>query len=551
MMSGIFRVGAHREETDIYDPQDRQVLVRFPTLLVAILTVTGVIAFALVGYLGYRSDPAIVQSLFRKAWPIFLWFSALVFTLEIAVLRSHKLRRYLVQALVVTLLAMVFVAIVAFFPNAVKDFLESINLRDLAIYISNIQNYPLTYLILNFGVIAVFWVDTFRRWLLVRGSPTNVNARVIDLGVGRIEIGEEGDLPTLPELIAGDLIAGGVLVAVLALIFQANVLNPIYGVLQTGTHITDCVVSLTLTCPTTAAPVTITRVDIIQALIYLPIGLITLALTATTKAFNVASEGEKAPETSAGAAGTAVAAPWTDTGQALSADMRPANPDGTGQRAGGRVRTSVVETIYEALRAPLQRRIRLVLDNLLIALRNVVWPAFILLAMLALGQASSNLAQYLRMQSDHANCTRGEIAVVASISDPKACIETASQIASGLQYGYLAAGAGLVAGAAIAIVIALMMLVFSLRVASNVFRFLGVVVWIAALVLWLFSLSLSVSNELFNLIHLTPRQPFPLLGASTSLSLLIFLIACLFLVFGRARSAKRLASQLRQGGQTA
>ncbi len=535
MISGVFvKPSVGRSITDVYDPQDRHVLVRFPTALVTILAVAGALAFGLVGYLGYNSDSAIVRSLFEKAWPLFLWFSALVFTLEIAVLRHPRLRRQLVEALIVTIISMIVVGVAAVFPDAVTQFLS--NLLNIHIYIPEIGNSPWTYAILNFGIILVFWADTVRRWIHARGGASR--ARVLDLGIGTLEFGEEGDLPTLPELIAGDLIAGGVLVALLALIFQASVLNPISDALQLGARITTCTLSWPIgQCSGDLAsnPPTLFRIDIIQALIYLPLGFITLALTATTNAFSAASDTESA----AGSPGTAVSA-GADDGQALSTEVLPAGQDiPSGERGSGRVRTSVIETIYEALRAPLQRRIRLVVDNLLLALRNVVWPLFILLGMVALGQASKSIAFYLRTQSNQRNCDAGLTAVVGGV---KSCQIVADQIASGLQYGNLAEGVGLVIAAAIAIVVALMMLVFSLHVAGNTFRFLGVVAWIAALTLWLFSLSLSVSNALFNLVGLTQRQPFPLFGVSTSASLLVFLFACLFLVMGKARSARRRAA---------
>jgi hypothetical protein len=549
MMSGVFaKPGARREDTDLYDAQDRRVLVRFPTLLVITLTVTGVIAFGLIGYLGYNSDSTIIQDLFSRAWPVFLWFSALVLTLEVAVLRHPSRRRYLVEALLVTLISMLFAAAVAIFPDVIKRILQSINLSDLALYISNIGAQPLTYLVVNFGVILIFWADTLRRWLIARSG--NPQTRVIELGVGALEFGEEGELPTLPELIAGDLIAGGVLVAVLALIFRVDVLNPIYQVLQTGEKsLTSCVVSLTLSYPTCGSAVTISRVDIIQALIYLPIGLFTLALTAVNRAFIVAGQGRGDQETDGDAQAdgdeqTAVATPWQDQGQALSADLHPVHPDTPADGRGNeKVQVSIIEVIYEALRAPLQRRIRLVLDNLLIALRNVVWPVFILLAMLALGQASKSLAFYLRTQSNRYNCTHDAPGVVGGALQ---CHNVEVQLAQGLLYGNLAAGIGLVIAAAIAIVIAMMMLVFSLRVATNMFRFLGVIAWLAALTLWLYSLSLSVSNRLFNLVDLTLRQPFPIFGVSTTASLLVFLLACLILYISRQQTLRRMAALTRQ-----
>ena len=534
MISGVFaKPGVGRSITDVYDPQDRRVLVRFPHLLVIILSLTGVLAFGLMGYLGYLEDQSPVGSFFHKPWPLFLWFSALVFTLEIAVLRHPRLRRQLIEALVVTIISMLFVGVAAVFPSQVFDFLS--RLLNIRIAIPEIGNSPWTYAILNFGIILVFWADTVRRWLRARGG--NPATRVLDLGIGTLEFGEEGDLPTLPELIAGDLIAGGVLVGLLSLFFEAGVIDSISQTLQVGAHITTCTVSWPIgACGTTP---TLSRIDIIQALIYLPLGFITLALTATANAFSAASETE---QPAAGGAGTGVAVSpgsGADGGQALSADVRTGNPDvPNGQRGSGRVRTTVIETIYEALRAPLQRRIRLVIDNLLLALRNVVWPVFILLGMVALGQVAKSITFYLHIQSDQRTC-----AANLGPTFMTDCGLVAKDIASGLQYGNLAEAVGLVVAAAVAIVVALMMLVFSLRVAGNLTRFLGVITWIAALTLWLFSLSLSVSNALFNLVGVSLRQPFPLFGASTSVSLLVFLLACLFLVLGKSRATKRQAAQ--------
>ncbi|HEU0027741.1 MAG TPA: hypothetical protein VFQ25_11555 [Ktedonobacterales bacterium] len=537
MISGVFaKPGPGRSITDVYDAEDRRILVRFPKSLIITLSVAGVVAFALIGYLGYNSDSSVVGHFFQKAWPLFLWFSALVFALEIAVLRHPRLRRQLIEALIVTLLSMLFVGVTALFPNEVWDFLSKV--LNIHIIIPDIGNSPWTYAILNFGIILVFWADTLRRWLRARrGSPA---ARILDLGIGTLEFGEEGDLPTLPELIAGDLIAGGVLVGLLALLFQANVIDPISQALQVGAHITTCTVSWPIgACVvggTAADPPTLARIDIIQALIYLPLGFITLALTATAYAFRDASKDVSV--TGEYGADTAVSAPEAGGGQALSTTVRAAGANAaTGQRGTGRVRTSVVETIYEALRAPLQRRIRLVIDNLLLALRNVVWPIFILLGMFALGQASHNIAFYLRTQSNERNCLHMQGAALGLN-----CTDVATQISQGLQYGNLISAVALVAAAALAIIVALMMLVFSLRVASNLFRFLGVVTWIAALTLWIFSLALSVSNMLFNLIGLTLRQPFPLFGVSTTASLLIFLLACVALLLGQSRSARRRAA---------
>jgi hypothetical protein len=534
MMSGVFRNPGYDKHaiTDVYDPKKRRILVRFPHGLLLTLGLTGVIAFGLMGYLGYREDNTFLGLVFHKAWPLFLWFSALVFTLEVAVLRHPRLRRQLTEALVVTIICMVFVGFSALDPGLLRYILT--NLLNIRIAIPQIGQSPWTYAILNFGVLLVFWLDTIRRWIRSRsGQPA---ARSIDLGFGTLEIGEAADLPTLPELIAGDLIAGGVLAALLSLIFRAEVINPIADALQVGVNITTCVVSWPIGhCVGGGGltdPPTLSKMDLIQALIYLPLGFITLALTATANAFNAASDSptQTAP---APAPGTALAA--DNESRAVSTQVLPVNEQTEKGRQSATV--SVTGTIIDALRGALNRRIRLAIDNLLLALRNVVWPLMILLGMVALGQAAQNITFYLHLQSDQRTCTQ----TANAFPDAASCHVALLDIAQNQQYLALASSVALVVAAAVALTLALMMLIFELRVADNIFRFLGLAMFIGALTLWIFSLALSFSNILFNLTGLTQREPFPLFGASTISSLLVFLIACATLLAGKGRRARKLA----------
>jgi hypothetical protein len=531
MMSGVFRNPGYDKHaiTDVYDPKRRRILVRFPHGLLLTLGLTGVLAFGLMGYLGYLEDNSLLGLAFHKAWPLFLWFSALVFTLEIAVLRHPRLRRQLTEALVVTIVCMIFVGFSALDPGLLKYILT--NLLNIRIAIPQIGQSPWTYAILNFGVLLIFWLDTIRRWIRSRSSqPT---AQRIDLGFGSLEFGESTDLPTLPELIAGDLIAGGVLAAILSLIFRAEVINPIADALQVGVNITTCTVSWPIGhCVGGGGltdPPTLSKMDLIQALIYLPLGFITLALTAVANAFNDASD-----NSTGGVAPTPGTALATDEqSRAVSTQVIPANEPKEGGRQSATV--SVTGTIIDALRSALNRRIRLAIDNLLLALRNVVWPLLILLGMVALGQAAQNIAFYLHLQSDQRTCA----ATNNAFPDLASCQAAATKLGQYLQYQELGASVALVVAAAIALTLALMMLVFELRVADNTFRFLGLVTYIGALTLWIFSLALSFSNILFNLVGLTQREPFPLFGASTTSSLLVFLIACAILIAGKARRQRR------------
>ncbi|HZC05716.1 MAG TPA: hypothetical protein VE338_08745 [Ktedonobacterales bacterium] len=534
MMSGVFRNPGYDKHaiTDVYDPKTRRILVRFPHGLLLTLGFTGVLAFGLMGYLGYGDDNSLLGQAFHKPWPLFLWFSALVFTLEVAVLRHPRLRRQLTEALVVTIICMVFVGFSALDPGLLRYILN--NLLNIRIAIPQIGQSPWTYAILNFGVIIIFWLDTVRRWLRSqRGQPA---ARRIDLGFGTLEIGEATDLPTLPELIAGDLIAGGVLAALLSLIFRAEVINPIANALQIGVNITTCTVSWPIGhCVGGAGPLdppTLSKMDLIQALIYLPLGFITLALTATANAFNAASDNPNGAP-AATTPGTALA---TDgQSRAVSTDVLPVGEQSEKGRQSATV--SVTGTIIDALRGALNRRIRIAIDNLLLALRNVVWPLFILLGMVALGQVARNIAFYLHLQSNQRTCALTSNAFPSQ----SVCQTSLQQLSQQLQYQNLASGVALVVAAGVALTLALMMLVFELRVADNIFRFLGLVTFIGALTLWIFSLALSFSNILFNLTGLTQRQPFPLFGASTTSSLLVFLISCAVLLIGKSRRARKLS----------
>lgn len=533
MMSGVFRNPGYDKHaiTDVYDPKKRRILVRFPHGLLLILGLTGVLAFALMGYLGYGDDASLLGKTFHKPWPLFLWFSALVFTLEVAVLRHPRLRRLLTEALVVTIICMVFVGFSALDPGLLKYILT--NLLNIRIAIPQIGLSPWTYAILNFGVLIVFWLDTVRRWIRSQsGQPT---ARRIDLGFGTLEFGESEELPTLPELIAGDLIAGGVLAALLSLIFRAEVINPIADALQVGVNITTCTVSWPIGhCVGGGGlmdPPTLSKIDLIQALIYLPLGFITLALTATANAFNAASD-SPTPSAAPSAPGTALA---TDNqSRAVSTEVVQASEQTEGGRQSATV--SVTGTIIDALRGALNRRIRLAIDNLLLALRNVVWPLLILLGMIALGQAAQNIAFYLHLQSNQRTCAQ----TANQFPNLTNCQLSLRELAQFQQYQALGSSVALVVAAAIALTLALMMLVFELRVADNIFRFLGLVTFIGALTLWIFSLALSFSNVLFNLVGLTQREPFPLFGASTTSSLLVFLIACATLLLGKSRRTRRL-----------
>src|SRR6185437_2067651 len=150
--------------TDVYDEIRRTFLVQYPIWVVVLLGLAGVLAFALTGFLGYQdgfhNDSSGVYNVFKEGWPLFLWFCALIMALEISILRNPKLRGQLLATLIVTLISMVIVAIIYFFGGGnffklLQDFPQQVlNIR----FLINIQGGKVLYALINFGMIAVFWI---------------------------------------------------------------------------------------------------------------------------------------------------------------------------------------------------------------------------------------------------------------------------------------------------------------------------------------------------------------------------------------------------------
>ena len=90
----------------------------------------------------------------------------------------------MVAALVVTLISMVIVGILYFykldFLNLIEDFLR--NVLNIRFLLPNLTGNKFLYALINFAIIAVFWIDTIRRWIRsAQGKP--INSR-IDIGLG-------------------------------------------------------------------------------------------------------------------------------------------------------------------------------------------------------------------------------------------------------------------------------------------------------------------------------------------------------------------------------
>jgi hypothetical protein len=461
--------------TDLYDEERRTFLIQYPVWLIIALGIVGVVAFAVTGFLGYENTP----TYFPFGDPIVLlpWLYALQFTLLLSIFRHPTLRwRRFVMG---TALLLCIVTLGYLYVNSAE--LQALITQALQRKpsqpaqqpsegpLTRISTNPWAYLILNFGILAIFWLDTARRWIR-RGMGLSPNPE-IDLGLDESGKRRKGP-PRVEDMISGDLIAGTVLSFALALLLSPAVIG---ALTRASDAAATCAVALPGACANGAAPgpaAMLATLDTIQALVTLVLGLIILGLAATLNGL--------------GAIGGVGAAGRADAGRA--------------QRAGGSARKVVSEevsmTVLKSLQNALDRRIRLALTALALALRNVVWPVLLLVATAALGIAGEVIEAYL-----HTDNKDGADAIGLLL---------------------LAAALGMVAAVFTAFSAALF--IFRWRVATNSLKFLGLVGFVVLLTFWLFSLALSGFNLLLNATDVTRVHPFLPIGLTTAASFVALLI---------------------------
>ncbi|HEU5348742.1 MAG TPA: hypothetical protein VFU63_09040 [Ktedonobacterales bacterium] len=465
---------ANQAFTDLYDEQRHTFLIKYPIWVILGLSLSGVAIFALTGYLGYSPSEPLYQP-----WLLFLWFCALLITLQISIFRNQSLRKRLIATLVMSLLAIIFIGITYFnqsLPEILRQLLQGGRiLRALA------QN-ALTYTIVNFGLLGIFWLDTIRRWARrARGLPPNPT---VDIGFGRY--GGDDEMPSMQELISGDLIAAAVLALLLSFLFEPNIVS--LFVHPNNVTITSCNVSWPLgTCVGAGAgphdPPTISFLDLIQTLLYLPLGLLILALSATVSGLGALQGVDE------------------NHSQESLIMMKPENSTSTGA-----VASDVTETVLDTLRAALDRRIRLLLANLALAFRYIGWPVLLFLATYGVAELSTATRNYLH--------------------SPKILLNVVKYVLPGAGWG-LAAVIGLVLSAAL--------MLFRWRIVDNTMRFMGLVGFIVLLTFWIFSLALWAINQLLIMINVSDRTPFSPPSWMTGISLVLLIIFGTYFLVRRSR----------------
>jgi AAA domain len=471
--------------TDLYDERRSSFLVQYPSWLIIALGTSGILAVALTGFLGYTDLG--VDGIFRQPWLLFLWLCMLQVILQVSIFRHRSLRSRLVAVLVLNVVSILIVALIAFGGSLPAVVGRLINLPIAFLYIA--AN-PWTYTILNFGVLAIFWIDSIRRWIR-RANGLAPNAQ-IDLGV----YDYAGDLPSLAELVAGDLIAGGFLTLLLALLFEPQVISLV--VQTAGGGITNCTLSwpIGVCVPSDAGPnnpPTLSFINVIQTLLYLPAGLLMLALSATISGISAWSGGGE---------------DQASGGSLLLRERISARTQAVSE--------NVSQTVVSTLRSALDRRLRLVVRNFALTLRNVAPPVLILAATYGLAMVALATQRYLH--------------------SPKALADAFSFAAPGVVLYFLAL---------VCIVFSSALMLFRWRVVENTLRFLGLIGFVLLLTYWIFALALSGLNLVLLLYVPGSRSPFLPPGFATYVSLAALLFWGIIVVI-RRREARIQAREARQ-----
>lgn len=191
--------------------------------MVALLTIAGISAFAVLGFLGYPTDSAVLYTVFHPAWLLFLWFCSLVIIVQLSIFRHEALSLRKWQTLAVTVACIAVVAAAYASPIALSDLLNRIAALLDAVGLS-VERGRLLWNLVNFGVIILYVVDRLLLW--IRGKRAEYVGALMDLEAkitGREGRSRSGT--TTWEFVSQDLFAGAALCLTLGVVFQASVLD--------------------------------------------------------------------------------------------------------------------------------------------------------------------------------------------------------------------------------------------------------------------------------------------------------------------------------------
>lgn len=443
------KCGEHHAISDVYCEKRHWFLVEYPSSLIVGISAAGLLAFILVGFLGYNGrldcgGQATCWQLevFRHPWPLYVWFSTLLIALQVSILRNDRLRAKLVATLVATLISTVLAYWLYFYGHldlVVQEILH-LHFGTLSRLFSN--KYFLTFL--DFGLIVLFFADTVLRWSRrARGlRPAADLADDTPQAAGP-------DEPHVSEMAAGDFLAGLVLFGLMAMIFTYTFIhgvaalphappNPQYPIRLDVAQVPGEIPLL--------GGVELSQIDRFLALICLPLGFLILGITALLSGMSAIGAVD---------------------------DLKP-RPVPAIQGSSESVTAQVGLVILNTLRSAVDRYFRVILARAAYAMRNFFWLVLVFFASLGLVVLAVEVQTYL-----HNHNAPGQLGTIAA-----AVVATAVAVLSA--------------------VLSASLLLFSGRVAANSLRLLGWIGFVLSLTFWLFSAGMVGLDWIFQVAGLVP-----------------------------------------------
>lgn len=417
--------------SDVFCVHRRRFLVEYPQTLIIGLSAGAFIAFLLVGYLGYNRlldcgrgvGDCWQHTVFFNPWPLYLWFCALMITLQISILRNPRLRPQLVATLLVTLVSSVIMYWLYFYGPLAQMIDQLVHLKFG--FLRGVFSDQWFYTVLDFGVIALFFIDTGIRWAR-RASGKKATGALI----GDDDEAASPNDPRVEEMAAGDFIAGMVLFGLMALIFTYDFIHGAAALTQIPPDQRYPIRPEIATVPTVVpllGGIPLSTIDRLLALFCLPLGFIVLAVTATV---------------------------WGLTAMRGVLELAPrlvADVDGTSES----VVAQVALVLFNALRSAADRYVRFILVRILYSLRNVAWFLLIFVANFGLAALAQLIQEYI-----HTSPRPPAVLVGAALAT---------------------------AVAVLSVTISAALLLGSRRVATNALHLLYWIGFVLALTFWLFS----------------------------------------------------------------
>jgi hypothetical protein len=438
--------------SNVFCTEKRRFLVEYPTPLIVGLSAAALVAFMLVGFLGYVQCTAvqaqgctsikpiynsIFDVVFAQPWPLYIWFTVLMIALQVSILRHPRLRPQLAATLAATLASSVIMGWLVFYGPLQQAIIDIEHLKFG--FLKQLFSYQWTYTIINFGIIALFFVDAVLRWARRANERQNTD----DASTASTKPARPSD-PRVEELAAGDLVAGLALFGLMALAFTSHFLTDVLGLHSSDPSVPDSALANVPQGVPLLAGVSLSQIDGRLALFCLPLGFTVLAIAAMV---------------------------WGLSAVRVVYALAP-RPVANLEMTSTSVTAQVSLVVFNALRAAADRYFRRLFLRTVRSTRNVFWVLLILVASISLAVLAQLIQDYLHFWQRNP----GDLLVAAFV----AAVATAATVGS------------------------LALLLFSSRVASNAIALLGWLGFLLALTFWLFSLVMVAVNLGAHLLGLIP-----------------------------------------------